>query len=292
MGVGRMPEGDPPSGPVVVLKVDDGVAMVTLNRPNDLNMFSGPMGSLLSAAYRECDERDDVRVVVVTGAGRAFCGGADMRPGSASFGPARRGFSAQPIDPPAWAVRKPVIAAINGHAIGIGFTLAMQCDVRIVSLDAKLAIPQARRGVLGDAGSHWTVRHAASRAVAADVLLTGRTFPGSEAVELGLASKAVPADEVLSTALQMATDIAANCSPVSLAMSKRLLWMDATLPATVALETAYHRVVMGGADAAEGPRAWIERRTPRWEGTVNGWWERVLAAEAQVKNVEAQEREV
>ena len=270
------------SEPVVVLEVDDSVAVVTLNRPNDLNMFSGAMARLLSVAYRECDERDDVRVVVVTGAGRAFCGGADMRPQSASFGPVRGGFSAQPIDPPAWEVRKPVIAAINGHAIGIGFTLAMQCDVRIVALEAKLAIPQVRRGVLGDAGSHWTVRHAASQAVAADVLLTGRTFLGSEAVQLGLASRAVPADEVLATALQIATDIAANCSPVSLAMSKRLLWMDTTLPATVALETAYHQVVMGGADAAEGPRAWKERRTPRWESTVNGWWERVLAAEEAV----------
>jgi enoyl-CoA hydratase/carnithine racemase len=267
------------SEPVVVLEVDDGVAVVTLNRPNDLNMFSGAMGTLLSAAYRECDERDDVRVVVVTGAGRAFCGGADMRPQSASFGPVRRGFSAQPLDPPAWEVRKPVIAAINGHAIGIGFTIAMQCDVRIVALEAKLAIPQVRRGVLGDAGSHWTVRHAASQAVAADVLLTGRTFLGSEALQLGLASRAVPADDVLPTALQMATDIAVNCSPVSLAMSKRLLWMDSTLPATIALETAYHQVVMGGADAAEGPRAWMERRTPRWEATVNEWWERVLAAE-------------
>ena len=127
------------SEPVVVLEVDDSVAVVTLNRPNDLNMFSGAMARLLSVAYRECDERDDVRVVVVTGAGRAFCGGADMRPQSASFGPVRGGFSAQPIDPPAWEVRKPVIAAINGHAIGIGFTLAMQCDVRIVALEAKLA---------------------------------------------------------------------------------------------------------------------------------------------------------
>jgi enoyl-CoA hydratase/carnithine racemase len=265
---------------VVVLRVDDGVAVITLNRPDDLNLFSRGMGTLLSAAYRECDERDDVRVVVVTGAGRAFCGGADMRPQAASFGTARSGFSAQPLDPPAWEVRKPVIAAINGHAIGIGFTIAMQCDVRIVALDAKLAIPQVRRGVLGDAGSHWTLRHAASQAVAADILLTGRTFLGSEALQLGLASRAVPTAEVLPSALETARDIAVYCSPVSLALSKRLLWMDATLPTTVALETAYHKVVMGGPDATEGPRAWMERRPPRWDATVTGWWERVLAADA------------
>jgi enoyl-CoA hydratase/carnithine racemase len=264
----------------VVLRVDDRVAVVTLNRPDDLNVFSGGMGTLLSGAYRECDERDDVRVVVVTGAGRAFCGGADMHLQAASFGAARPGFSAQPLEPPAWEVRKPVIAAINGHAIGIGFTIAMQCDIRIVALDAKLAIPQTRRGVLGDAGSHWTVRRASSQAVAADILLTGRRFLGSEAVQLGLASRAVPAGQVLPTALEMARDMAVHCSPVSLAMSKRLLWMDPTLPATVALETAYHQAVMGGPDATEGPRAWMERRPPRWEATVNESWARILSAEA------------
>jgi enoyl-CoA hydratase/carnithine racemase len=285
-----VPQRDLPSGSEVVLEVDDGVAVITLNRPHDLNLFSGAMGRLLSAAYRECDERDGVRVVVVTGAGRAFCVGADMRPKAESFGVARQGFSAQPLDPPAWEVRKPVIAAINGHAIGLGFTIAMQCDVRIVGLDAKLAIPQARRGVLGDAGSHWTVRHAASQAVAADILLTGRTFLGSEAVQLGLASQAVSAAEVLPTAMEMARDLAVHCSPVSLAMSKRLLWMDATLPATVALETAYHQVVMGGPDATEGPRAWMERRPPRWEATVNGSWEGVLAAEAALDQTAHRDR--
>lgn len=270
------------NGPDVVVTVEAGVAVITLNRPDDLNVLSSAMIRMISAAYRSCDENDDVAAVVLTGSGRAFCAGADMRPSADSFGRPGDSFSAQPFDPPAWEVRKPVIAAVNGHAIGIGFTTAMQCDIRVVAHDAKLAIPQVRRGVLGDGGSHWTVRRLASLGVAADIMLTGRTFRGDDALRWGLASVAVAADDVLPTALGMARDIADHCSPVSVAMSKRLLWADAGLGRTVELETAYHRVVMGGPDAAEGPRAWMERRRPRWEGTVGSAWGRVEAAERTV----------
>jgi enoyl-CoA hydratase/carnithine racemase len=217
--------------------------------------------------------------VVLTGSGRAFCAGADMNPESSSFSSPGTGFSSQPLNPPAWEVRKPVIAAVQGHAIGIGFTLAMQCDMRIVANDAKLAIPQVRRGVLGDAGSHWTIRHFASAAVAADVLLTGRTFLGSEAVEMGLASQALPPDDVLPAALERAQDMAKNCAPVSLAASKRLLWSDLDLQRTVDLETAYHKVVLGSPDALEGPRSWVERRPPKWTGSLGDSWEQILSSE-------------
>lgn len=279
---------DLPDSPVT-MSVDEGVAVITLNRPDVLNVFSGAMGRLLSDAYRRCDERDDIRVAIVTGSGRAFCAGADMNPEASSFGSITTAFSAQPLDPPAWKVRKPIIAAINGHAIGIGFTIAMQCDIRVVAADAELSIPQARRGVLGDAGSHWTVRQFSSLAVAADVLLTGRKFLGVEAKEMGLASKVVPAAEVLSTARAIAEDIAQHCSPVSVAMSKRLLWADLNLAETVDRESAYHRVVMGGEDAAEGPRAWMERRSPHWRATVSDSWPDVLAAESS--NGEADQTE-
>jgi enoyl-CoA hydratase/carnithine racemase len=270
---------DSASGDVVTLDVADQVAVITLNRPDKLNVFSGAMGSLLSAAYAECDRRDDIRAVVVTGAGRAFCAGADLSPDAASFAGPAAGFSAQPLATPAWDVRKPVIAAINGHAIGIGFTLAMQCDIRYVAATAKLAIPQVRRGVLGDAGSHWTVTQAASRAIAADILLTGRTFLGGEAVRLGLASEALEPADVLPKALSVAADIAQNCAPLSLALSKRLLWRDATLAQTIDYETRYHEIVMGGPDALEGPMAWMERRPPNWSLRVGDEWPRVLAAE-------------
>ncbi|MFE5330277.1 enoyl-CoA hydratase/isomerase family protein [Embleya sp. NPDC056575] len=278
---------------MIKFDIRDGVAVVTLDRPDKLNVFSGGMGSALGDAYARCDADDAVRAVVLTGAGRAFCAGADMSPEADSFaGPASapgagagvaarsREFSASPVRPAAWEVRKPVIAAINGHAIGIGFTLAMQCDIRLVAADAKLAIPQVRRGMVPDAQSHWTVPAATSRAVAADILLTGRTFRGAEAAVLGLVSRALPADEVLPAALEIARDIATNVHPVSAALTKRLLWADAGLDEVERLETAYHRVLMGTDDAREGPRAWSERRTPRWTGTVTGAWDGVLAAES------------
>jgi enoyl-CoA hydratase/carnithine racemase len=248
----------------LAVEVNAGVAVLTLNRPEHLNAYTAEMGALLSAAYRDCDNDDNVRVIVLTGAGRAFCAGADFSASASPFdAPDDGAFSASPIDPAAFELRKPVIAAVNGHAIGIGLTIALQADIRIVAEDAKLAIPQARRGMIGDAGSHWTVRRFAGQAVAADVLLTGRTFRGSEAVTLGLASRALPAEEVLPAALEMAQDMA-KASPASLALSKRLLWADIGLEETIRRESGYHLLLMGTPDAAEGPRAWMERRDPQW----------------------------
>ncbi|MCF2526110.1 enoyl-CoA hydratase/isomerase family protein [Yinghuangia soli] len=273
---------EPAAGPPVRVDISAGVAVVTLDRPERLNVFSGGMGVALGAAYARCDADDRVRAVVLTGAGRAFCAGADLTPAAGAFDAPKRAreFTASPVDPPAWRLRKPVIAAVNGHAIGIGFTLAMECDLRFVAADAKLAIPQVRRGMVPDARSHWTVTRAASQAVAADILLTGRTFLGTEAVALGLASRALPADEVLPAALAAARDIADNVNPLSAALSKRLLWLDSPGPDRVeALETAYHRLLMGSPDAKEGPRAWAERRVPEWTGRVSEEWDRVLDAE-------------
>lgn len=270
--------------PPVRLDIADGVALVTLDRAERLNVFSGGMGTALGAAYARCDADDSVRVIVLTGAGTAFCAGADLTPEAGSFDAPKsaRTFTASPVDPPAWRVRKPVIAAINGHAIGIGLTLALECDIRYVADDAKLAVPQVRRGMVPDARSHWTLARATSQAVAAEILLTGRTFRGTEAVALGIASRALPAAEVLPAALATARDIADNVNPLSAALSKRLLWRDETGEADRVehLETAYHRLLMGTPDAKEGPRAWMERRPPQWSAKVTEEWHRVLESEA------------
>jgi len=255
-------------------EVDDGVATLTLDRPESLNAYTGAMGRELGAAYRECDRDDAIRAVVLTGAGRAFCAGADLSPGDATFGAPGAGFSAAAVDPPAWELRKPVIAAMNGHAVGLGLTLALQCDLRIVALEGKYGVVQVRRGVMPDAYAHWTLPRIVGLSRAAEILLTGRTFRGEEAVGLGIASRALPSAEVLPACLELARDIAANTAPLSVAFSKRLLWRSFALdPREMGrLETELHLHLMGKPDAIEGVRAHLERRPPCWQLRVSRDW--------------------
>lgn len=250
----------------------DGIALITLNRPEQLNAFSGRMGRELGAAYRRCDADDAVRAVVLTGAGRAFCAGADLAAGGDSF--ARRdeaGFSAAGFDPPAFALRKPVIAALNGHAIGIGLTLALQCDLRFLAREGLYGVVQVRRGVMPDAYCHWTLPRLVGMARAAEILLSGRRLDGEEAFALGLGSRLLPAAEVLPAALELARELAEQTAPVSVAVTKRLLWESFALSAAEvgAKETALHRQLMGREDAVEGALAWIEKRAPRWAMRVS-----------------------
>jgi enoyl-CoA hydratase/carnithine racemase len=261
----------------LTLEVADRVAVVTLCRPERRNAFTGAMGASLGRAYRRCDEDDEIRAVVVTGAGDAFCAGADLTPAADTFaaptsGPDR--FTSSPVRPTAWEIRKPVLAAVNGHAIGIGMTLAMQCDLRILARGAKYGFVHVRRGVIPDAHSHWTVPRAVGFTHAADLLLTGRHFTAEEAVEMGLANRAVDPDQVLPAALEVAHDLAVNTAPLSVAISKRLLWASPPLDAdeTDRLETAMHHHVMGQPDAREGVLAFLERREPRWSLSPTRDW--------------------
>jgi enoyl-CoA hydratase/carnithine racemase len=260
----------------VTFELRDGVAVVTLDRPERRNAFTAAMGDSLGRAYAHCDQTDAVRAVVVTGAGDAFCAGADLTPAGDTFAaPAgddrstttsSTPFTSSPVRPTAWDVRKPVIAAMNGHAIGIGMSLAMHCDLRFMATGAKYGFVHNRRGVLPDAHSHWTVPRAIGFAHAADLLLSGRHFTAEEAAHMGLAARALPADEVLDAALTYARDVAVHTAPLSVALSKRLLWHQPSLDAEECdrLETAYHRVLMGRDDAREGVLAFLERRDPTW----------------------------
>ncbi|MFN8545284.1 MAG: enoyl-CoA hydratase-related protein [Candidatus Binatia bacterium] len=260
----------------VRFEVRDGVALITLDRPAERNAFSGTMGRELGEAYAACDRDDAVRAVILTGGGGIFCAGADLAAGADTFEKRDEPeFSASPVTPPAWEVRKPVIAALNGHAVGIGLTLAMQCDIRLVAREAKLGFVHVRRGVLPDAYSHWTVPRAIGFARTADLFLTGRVFTGDEALGLGIASRVLPAAEVLPAALEIARDIAVNTAPLSVALSKRLLWEGRALTRDEVgrKETALHHVVMGRADALEGVMAFLERRAPAWQLRVSRDWE-------------------
>lgn len=180
--------------------VDDGVAVITLNRPERRNAVGDGMRAELADAYRRCDADDAIRAVVLTGAPPAFCAGADLGAGDRTFAEPAAGFSAAGIDVPAWSLDKPVIAAVNGHAIGLGLTLALQCDIRIFAAEARYGVVQVRRGVVGDAYSHWVLPRLVGISKAAEILFTGATFDGRRAVELGLGSTAVDAGEVLPAA--------------------------------------------------------------------------------------------
>ena len=221
---------------------DDGVLVATLNRPETRNAFSAAMGRALGDIYEMADTDDAVRVVVVTGTPPAFCAGADFSHGAEVFERTEDAeFTSNPVNPPAWKIRKPVIAAINGHAIGIGLTLAMHCDLRFIARDAKYGIVQVRRGILPDA------------------------------VELGIATSAFAHDEVLPHALEVAHDIAVNTAPVSVALSKRLLWESYSMTAEQMnqAESDLHVHLMGRADAREGVTSFLERREPKWSLSVN-----------------------
>lgn len=256
----------------VLFDAAGGVATITLHRPEVRNAFGAGMGEALSDALRRCDADDSIRAVVMTGTPPAFCSGADLGGGGDTF--ARQDdatFSAAALPMTPWQVRKPVIAAVNGHAIGVGFTITLQCDIRIFAADAKYGIVQVRRGVMGDGYSHWTLPRIVGMSAAADILLTGRTFDGHEAKSLGVCSRVLPNDEVLPAAIDLAGDIAANTAPLAVAYSKRLLWDTWSRNATEveALETAYHHKLMGAPDAREGVRSFLEKRPAHWQGRLS-----------------------
>ncbi|MEN8159574.1 MAG: enoyl-CoA hydratase-related protein [Myxococcota bacterium] len=269
------------------LDVDaQGVATLTLNRPQALNAWNGRMAVEVDRALRALDDDDAVRAVVLTGAGRAFCAGADLGRGGDSFAPA--GDSSAPAGdsfasdgaerverqergdfPDAFwpfQMRKPVIAAINGHAIGVGITLPMTCDIRYVAEDAKIQFAFVRRGMLPELGSHSIVPKVVGLSRAADVLLSGRVFGGREAAELGLASKALPAAQVLPAALEYAREFRL-AAPASVALSKRLLWEGLGVDARDMMrrELPLFSWTTGQPDAREGIVSFLEKRDPDWK---------------------------
>ena len=196
----------------VLLQVDGSVATVTLNRPANRNGWTLRLGTEVGEALAICDDDDAVRVVIVTGAGRDFCVGADLASGEigapgGAFVPSGRPI----ISPPEMC--KPVIAAINGHAVGIGVTFPMQCDIRIVAEEAKVGLPFVRRGVIAEVNGHWMLPRLIGMAAAADLLLTGRLITGREAAAIGLCSRAVPAADVLPEARRVAEEIATSTAP-------------------------------------------------------------------------------
>ena len=256
-------------------EVVEGVATITLNRPEKMNAFTFTLGDELSNAYARCDADDDIRVVILTGAGSAFCAGADMEGGSDTFsntdGRSKKTEKKSRKASAAFQVRKPVIAAINGHAVGIGLTLALQCDIRIVARDARLSFPFVRLGIVPELGSTSILPSIAGMSNALDLMLSGRRFSGEDAVHYGLASEAVDASEVLEKAREWAIDVARNAAPVAVAVTKRLIWegVDSTPAEASAKERELLSWLGKQPDAAEGVKSFLERREPEWKLRVS-----------------------
>jgi enoyl-CoA hydratase/carnithine racemase len=253
---------------VVRYDVQDGVALLTLDRPERRNAWTPQMAIETNNALCRLDADDDVRVIVVTGAGDAFCAGADLG-GDDAFA-AVEGyrdplFWRELIAP--WTLRKPVVAAINGHAVGVGLTFALQCDLRFVATDAKLAFSFVRRGVLAELASHVILPRVVGIQRAADLLLSGRTFLGTEAFEIGFAVAALAGDDVLPAAMAWAHDVATNTAPVSVALSKQLMWEGLTSTPMEMLQREQQLIpwICNQIDAVEGVAAFLDKRTPQWQ---------------------------
>jgi enoyl-CoA hydratase/carnithine racemase len=260
----------------VLVDLDDGVATLTLNRPDAMNAFTPTMDREFHEAMWLLEADVSVRVIVVTGAGRAFCSGIDMSGGADVFGAeaheahdAEQGVDSDSVPDRSafWTMRTPVIGAINGAAVGAGLTVPMLFDLRIVAEDAKLGFVFTRRGIVPDANINWLLPRMVGVERALELLMSGRMFSGAEAVEMGLALKAVAKDQVLAEAQALARELATHSAPAAAGLVKQLVYEflgETDRKAAFAKETKVIWWVGEQPDAMEGIMSFLEKRTPAW----------------------------
>jgi enoyl-CoA hydratase/carnithine racemase len=258
--------------PVLYELRDSGVAVLTLNRPERMNGWGGGLAAKFYTLLDRAEADPDVRAIVVTGAGRAFCVGADMGDLSSIESASTEGetdISAMVGERHPHFVatlRKPVIAAINGACAGIGLTQALMCDVRFAAAGAKFTTSFARRGLIAEYGISWILPRVVGWGVAMDLLLSGRVFLAEEAAALGLVNDVVAQEDLLPRAIAYAEDIAANCAPSSLAVIKQQVYADTmrdVFEASDHAEKLMH-ASMQRPDFIEGITAFFEKRTPNF----------------------------
>lgn len=260
----------------VLFECDGGVAVATINRPEAHNTFSPGVIEGIGDAYERADRDDDIRVLIVTGAGNVFSAGADMSGGGATFDSDAQTVEVDscPLKMQAWDVRKPVIAACNGHAVGAGLGLAVQADMRIFADEGKYGFLQSRRGVITDFAMEYVLPRLVGFERAFELLVRAPRLSGIEAVEWGLAGRSAPGADVLDMALGLGHEIATHCAPMSVALHKRLLWnaMDQSRGELAAVESRLLNLTMSQPDAIEGGMAYVARRDPQWSGRVSSDW--------------------
>ena len=256
----------------ILYEVEDGIATVTMNRPNMLNAFTGVMLDEIIDAIDRTDADDDVRAVIFTGAGRGFCAGADLSRGGETFDMAKREGEG-PIDQ--WRdgggrvtlrlfeSKKPLIAAVNGPAAGVGVTMQLPMDYRIASTNARFGLVFTRRGVVMEACSSWFLPRLVGISQAMDWVMSGRVFPAEEALKGGLVSQVVEPEELLPTARAIGREIAENTSAVSVALCRHMKWkmLGADHPMEAHKKDSRGIRSMGQLpDAYEGVQSFLEKR--------------------------------
>ncbi len=252
---------------------DGAVLILTLNRPERLNAISGPMLGNLSRLLIQANRDPEVRVVILTGAGRGFCAGLDL----VDNGPAaREGRSIVPMQlfdlhdsPPTvlWNMDKPVICALNGAAAGYGMDLALLCDIRIAGENGKLAAITARRNLLPESGGSWLLPRLIGWAKASEIMFRGQVLNAEQSLEIGLVNTVVPQEKLMETALEWAHEIAAN-APGAVQLTKRMMrqGLNETYETTVDHLMGHLRTLMGMEDFKEGVSAFLDKRTPEFTG--------------------------
>lgn len=274
--------------------VDGPVATITLNRPEKLNAYTAQMGAELATAVEAADADDAVRAVILTGEGRGFCAGADISEGAGSFdthsGAGAKNFGGGAVARGGGAgfvgalfnCKKATIAAFNGPAVGVGVTLSLPTDIKIASSAARFGFVFARRGLVPEAGSAWFLPQLVGLPQALRWCLSGRVFDAQEALDGGLVSELTTPENLLTRAREIGLEIAQNTAPVSIALTRQMLWRFGSAPdpfGLLKIDGAFAMGLGSGPDVKEGVSAFLEKRPPQFPGRVSDgmpagypWW--------------------
>ena len=275
----------------IIYEVDNGILTLTLNRPEKLNAFTGTMLQEMLDAFDRADADDEIRAIIVTGAGRAFCAGADLSGGGDTFNADTKGDRAADMQPDGgglltlriYECKKPIIAAINGPAVGVGLTMTLAMDIRLAADVAKFGFVFARRGIVPEACSSYFLPRVVGISQALEWCYSGRVFPAQEALDGGLVKSLHEKTALLSAARDIARDVADNTSAISVTLIRHMMWrmLGADHPIEahkIDSRGVYH--LGRGQDAKEGVEAFLEKRPPRFQGKVSEdlpeyfpWWQ-------------------
>jgi enoyl-CoA hydratase/carnithine racemase len=261
------------------IDLEDRTLTITLDRPDRLNAWTETMCRELLEAFDRADEDDEVRAVIVTGAGRGFCAGSDMESGGDAFDHRKRGFTGDIPEDNGGVLTlrvfdcvKPVIAAINGPAVGVGATMTLPMDIRLAADDAKLGFVFTRRGIVPEACSSWFLPRLVGISRAMEWVTTGRLVTAHEALEAGLLRSVHPGGDLMEAARALTSEIADNTAPVSVALARQMLWRMLGAPHPMMAHRADSRAMFyrgQSADAHEGVTSFFEKRRPTFPGQVS-----------------------